>query len=131
MFLEHVNLSVSSLEHSIDFYRRALGLRLRWRGTTRTGQEAAHVGGEVSYLALFQAGPSAASPVSADYLDVGINHFGLVVDDLDRARERLEFAGVRPHHETNEPPGRRLYFFDPDGIEVELASYPETHGGAP
>lgn len=124
MFLEHVNLSVADLDRSIDFYRRALALRLRWRGTTRTGQEAAHVGDDRSYVALFQAGPEASSPVSSDYLDVGINHFGLVVHDLDRARERLEAVGVTPHHSTEEPPGRRLYFFDPDGIEVELVDYP-------
>lgn len=131
MFLEHVNLSVTNLDRSIAFYRRALGLRLRWRGRTRTGQEAAHVGDDRTYLALFQAGPDASAPASSDYLEVGINHFGLVVDDLDRARGRLAEAGVRPHHATDEPPGRRLYFFDPDGVEVELASYPESGGEGP
>lgn len=123
MRLEHVNLTVSDLDRSIDFYRRALALRLRWRGRTRTSQEAAHVGNDASYLALFQAEPG-EGPVGPDYLSVGLNHFGLLVDDLDRARERLRSSGVTPHHETEEPPGRRLYFFDPDGIEVELADYP-------
>lgn len=130
MFLEHVNLSVSDLDRSIDFYRKSLGFRLRWRGTTRTGQEAAHVGDDTTYVALFQAARDASTPVPDDYLDVGINHFGLVVDDLDGARGRLEAAGVKPHHATDEPPGRRLYFFDPDGIEVELVAYPSAASGS-
>jgi len=43
--------------------------------------------------------------------------------DLDLARARLTAAGVQPHLEQSYEPGHRLYFFDPDGIEVELVQY--------
>jgi len=33
---------------------------------------------------------------------------------------RLVELGVSPGEELEYEPGRRLYFFDPDGIEVEL-----------
>ncbi|MHC5023127.1 MAG: VOC family protein [Planctomycetota bacterium] len=123
MFLEHVNLTVSDLDRSVDFYSRLLGLRIRWqRAASEDLPAAAHVGDERHYIAMFQAAPGTSAP-SADYEAVGLNHFGFVVDDLDAARARLLDLGVNPHSEADYEPGRRLYFFDPDGIEVELVEY--------
>ncbi len=121
MYLEHVNLTVASVERSVDFYCRMFGFHVRWRGKTSDGQEAAHVGDERCYLALFEAvKPGRAD---ADYDAVGLNHFGFVVDSLDAAKRRLRELGVEPHHEADYEPGQRLYFMDPDGIEVELVQY--------
>jgi catechol 2,3-dioxygenase-like lactoylglutathione lyase family enzyme len=77
MSLEHVNLTVSDLDHSPS--------------TTTT--------------------PGPAS------------HFGLVVDNLDEARRRLDQLGATVHREADYEPGRRIYFLDPDGHEVELVEY--------
>ncbi len=52
--------------------------------------------------------------------EVGLNHFGFVVESLDEMKSRLAELGVSPGEELEYEPGRRLYFFDPDGIEVEL-----------
>ncbi len=123
MFLEHVNLTVSDLQRSIDLYSDLLGLHVRWQGTTSDGQPAAHVGDDRCYLALFQSSPELAARPKVDYNAVGLNHFGFVVDDLDAARSRLTNHGLTPHHEQDYEPGRRLYFYDPDGIEVELVQY--------
>jgi len=123
MHLEHVNLTVSDLGRSIDFYSRLLGLHVRWRreaGVDLTA--AAHVGTDEQYIAMFQAAPGTPRPV-VDYEAVGLNHFGFVVDDLDSARNRLADLGVTPHSEADYDPGRRLYFYDPDGTEVELVEY--------
>ncbi len=122
MFLEHVNLTVADIERSIAFYRDVLGLRVRWRGTSSDGQRAAHVGDERCYLAFFEA-EAGAAPAESDYDQVGFNHFGFVVDDLDEVRRRLQKLGVTPHFEANYEPGARLYFMDPDGIEVEVVQY--------
>lgn len=124
MFLEHVNMSVADLERSIEFYRGALGFEPRWRGTNSSGEPAAHVGNAVNYIALFQVGGGerAGEP---DYDRAGLNHFGWVVEDLAAAKRRLAELGVTPHFEQDYEPGRRLYFFDPDGIEVELVEYPQ------
>ena len=123
MFLEHVNLTVSDLERSIDLYCSLLGLRVRWRREAGDGlPAAAHVGDDRHYIAMFQAASGAALP-APDYEAVGLNHFGFVVDDLDAARTRLEQLGLAAHSEADYEPGRRLYFMDPDGIEVELVEY--------
>jgi len=121
MFLEHVNLTVSDIERSIRFYRDLFGFKTRWQGHSAAGQPAAHVGDERCYVALFQAERSGRMVV--DMSAVGMNHFGFVVDDLDASREKLLGLGITPHHEADYEPGRRLYFFDPDGIEVELVEY--------
>lgn len=120
MHLEHMNMTVADVERSAAFYGRLLGLRVRWRGTTEDGMPAVHVGDDRCYLALFQGQGHADWP---DYGAVGLNHFGFVVDDLDAARNRLEALGATVHHEADYEPGRRLYFRDPDGIEVELVEY--------
>jgi catechol 2,3-dioxygenase-like lactoylglutathione lyase family enzyme len=122
MFLEHVNLTVADLDRSIDFYCRLLGLRVRWRRDAGDAPAAAHVGDDRHYLAFFQARGD-SPPARLDYESVGLNHFGFVVDDLDAARDRLERLGITAHSEADYDPGRRLYFFDPDGIEVELVEY--------
>lgn len=121
MFLEHVNMTVADVDRSIAFYRDLLGLRVRWRGRTQGGEDAAHIGDDRCYLALFRA--TRPGGADADYARVGINHFGFVVDDLDDIRGRLEGLGVTPHLEGDYEPGRRLYVYDPDGIEVELVQY--------
>ena len=121
MRLEHVNLTVSNLDRSIDFYCRLLGLRVRWRGTLSSGLAGAHVGDDDMYIALFQAREPGA--VGSDYDGVGLNHFGFVVDGLADYRIRLIEMGFPPHSEQDYDPGRRLYVMDPDGIEIELVEY--------
>ena len=126
MRLEHANLTVTDLERSIDFYRRALGFEVRWRGeiynTSRTAP-AAHVGpaGADFYFSLFEGEEGGRAPFS--YAPPGINHFGIVVDDLDETRKQIEAAGAKIHTAYDYDPGRRIYFFDPDGIEIEVVQY--------
>ena len=121
MQLEHVNMTVSDLDRSISFYCAVFGARVRWRGQTTSGTKAAHVGDDKCYLAMFES--AGKGPAVDDYESVGLNHFGFVVDDLDLARQRLAEQGAEPHQEADYEPGKRLYFHDPDGIEVELVQY--------
>ncbi len=124
MFLEHVNLTVSNLERSVEFYRKLFDFRVRWEGTIESGQPAAHIGDDRCYLALFEA--TEQGRACQDYGAVGLNHFGVVVDDLAASKKRLAELGITPTTEADYEPGRRLYFLDPDGIEVELVEYDET-----
>ena|SRR5437763_15927240 len=121
MLIEHVNLTVSDLDRSIAFYCDLLDLQVRWKGPIDGERLGAHVGDDRCYLALFQA--AADGPVEQDYGRPGINHFGFVVDDLEEARRRLGRLGATVHFEPVYEPGRRIYFRDPDGIEVELVQY--------
>ena len=104
-----------------------LGLGIRWQGHTSDGHRAAHVGNDHMYLALIEAAKPGEAP--PDYGAVGLNHFGLLVESLDAIRPRLKEVGVEPHLEGDYEPGLRLYFYDPDGMEVELVQYANV--GAP
>jgi glyoxylase I family protein len=121
MHLEHVNLTVGDLDRSIAFYCDLLDLHVRWKGPIDGAHLGAHVGDDHCYLALFQA--AVDGPVEIDYARPGINHFGFVVDDLEDARRRLDRLGATVHFEPRYEPGRRIYFTDPDGHEVELVEY--------
>lgn len=121
MFLEHVNMSVADLEQTIAFYQELLGLKVRWRGSNASGEPAAHIGDDRHYLALFEIGERERT--EADYGQLGLNHFGFVVDDLDAAKQKLANLHVEPTMEADYEPGRRLYFLDPNGVEVELVQY--------
>jgi catechol 2,3-dioxygenase-like lactoylglutathione lyase family enzyme len=129
MFLEHVNLTVADLNRSVQFYCQLLGLQPRWRGQTTDGKPAAHIGDDHCYLALFEA--TQAGRASQDYESPGLNHFGFVIDNLDEAKARLETLGAETTGEQSYEPGRRIYFIDPDGIEVELVEYASTKATPP
>jgi catechol 2,3-dioxygenase-like lactoylglutathione lyase family enzyme len=121
MYLEHVNLTVADLDRSVAFYCDLLAVPLRWKGAIEEDRLGAHVGDDRCYVALFQA--AAPGAVDADYGRPGLNHFGFVVDDLDEARRRAERLGATVHRQADYDPGRRIYFLDPDGHEVELVQY--------
>jgi len=119
--IEHVNLTVSDLQRSIDFYCGLFDFRVRWRSEEGAKAGEAHVGNDTMYLALFQAPQPGAA--EANYDRVGLNHFGILVDQLKKYRQKLVRMGIEPHYEPDYAPGRRLYFYDPDGVEVELVEY--------
>ena len=121
MRIEHINVTVNDIDASAEFYCRLLGVERRWEGITEAGKRAVHVGDGDSYLSLFEAGSAGRAP--ADYLVVGFNHLCFEVTDLGRSRATLLDLGATIKGEEDYHPGRRLYFYDPDGNEVELVEY--------
>ncbi len=121
MYLEHVNLTVTDIERSIAFYSRLFGFSVRWQGKSSAGLPNAHVGDERSYVALLEV--KEAGRFEAKFGDPGMNHFGFVVDDYDAFKQRLSEMGVTINDEADYEPGRRIYFNDPDGFEIEAVSY--------
>ena len=101
--LNHVALNVSSVPKSRDFYIKHLGLKVMRDG----GEDNCFLGGgEDFFLTLFKG----ERP--------GLNHYCYTIKgyDADRVEEKLKAAGLKPRREDN-----RVYFPDPDGIEVQVA----------
>lgn len=121
--LEHVNVTVSDLDRTIALVESLFGWRVRWRGASIHGGESAHVGDEDTYVALYRHARQTRTPVDSYRTTGGLNHIGVVVEDLDGVEEKVKAAGLAPHSHADYEPGRRFYFNDHDGTEWEVVSY--------
>jgi glyoxylase I family protein len=119
--LEHANLTVSDAQISAAQLSAIFDWTERWRGPSRDGGWTIHLGSATDYIALYQAGESAA-PLAWEK-GIPLNHIGIEVDDLDVVERRVVAQGLMPFAHGDYAPGRRFYFFDRDGIEFEVVSY--------
>ena len=116
--LNHVTLTVSDVQRSVEFYQRVLGLPLvTTQGTERDWSAAAvpvlGIGDGPQFIAFGRG----STP--------SINHYCLGVDGFDAAEavERLAEHGITARirrRADSDPPAEELMFNDPDGIAVQL-----------
>ncbi|MEM7508492.1 MAG: VOC family protein [Pseudomonadota bacterium] len=121
--LEHVNITVSDPDRTATMLCDLFGWRIRWRGDAKDGGQSIHVGSATDYIAVYSKGP-ASGPGDSYVTRGGLNHIGLLVEDIDAAEDRVRAAGYAPHSHADYEPGRRFYFRDEDDIEFEVVSYP-------
>ena len=121
--LEHVNVTVRDVDATASLYEKLFDWHIRWRGDAIHGGSTIHVGNKHSYVALYQPVRQDKSADESYYTTGGLNHIGIVVEDLDAIEERVKAAGLVPHNHADYEPGRRFYFDDPDGVEIEVVSY--------
>jgi glyoxylase I family protein len=119
--LDHVGLTVSDLDKSLDFYRR-LGLEvLRMSGPDAKGVRSAVVKVANQELNIF-ARPDAA-PIDGRDNAAGVHHFCLRMEaaSIEELAADVRAAGleiVRGPIERRD--GASLFLSDPDGVRVEL-----------
>ena len=123
--LEHVNLTVSNPERTAKQLCELFGWRIRWQGDSAMGGRTVHVGRDDAYLALYSPGKTAPRNGASYVTRGGLNHIGVVVDDLDATEKRIVAAGFKTHSHDDYEPGRRFYFNDRDDIEFEVVHYPQ------
>lgn len=122
--LEHVNIAVPNPDSTAHLLERLFDWRIRWQGPAMGEGRSVHVGDGDSYVALYRPGGAAlAAPGPRYRRSGGLNHVGVVVDDLAAAESRVREAGLTPHSHADYEPGRRFYFDGPDGVEYEVVSY--------
>ena len=120
--LEHVNVTVRDPARTAALMQSLFGWHIRWQGPARDGGRTIHVGSETDYLALYTGRDTTYT--DRDFAKgQPLNHIGVEVDDLDAVEARVIAAGLTPFSHDDYDPGRRFYFFDPDGIEYEIVSY--------
>lgn len=121
--LEHANITVSDAAGTARWMAELFGWRERWQGPTQDGGLSLHIGTDNAYLALYQP-PEPAAQAASDHLTVGgLNHVGVVVDDIEASEKKAQALGFTPHAHADYDPGRRFYFTDRNGIEFELVQY--------
>ena len=121
-YVEHANVTVSNIDDAIQFIQTAIPeFKVRHRGETQ--YRWCHIGTDNSYIAL-QEMLAREQTDRAPYLDVGINHIGLVVNDVDQVKQRLLSDGYQQNDIGEENPYRkRIYFYDRSGVEWEFIQY--------
>jgi catechol 2,3-dioxygenase-like lactoylglutathione lyase family enzyme len=116
--LDHVAITVTDLKRSRDFYAAVLGLESRY---DELHEPVFMLAGETG-LALFRVeshpGDGEGRP------PIRVLHVAFRVDreQFDRARAELPAAGIEPRF-ADHGSVHSLYFPDPDGHVVELATY--------
>jgi len=124
--LEHVNVTVCDPATTAKMLIDLFGWHIRWEGASMEGAGyTIHVGSDTSYVALY-TGPGEQTVPKGDASYVtrgGLNHLGVVVDDLDAVEAKVKALGMTPTSHADYEPGRRFYFNDPDGVEIEVIAY--------
>jgi glyoxylase I family protein len=128
--LHHLDLVVSSLERSLPFYRELL----EPLGYTRVGDIVGERGETVVYVG--GGGPSIGvreARIAGEYdrYRVGVHHIAFEATSRDVVDERHGWAQERgvaiesPPKEYDYMPGYYAFFFyDPDGIKLEVVHAP-------
>jgi catechol 2,3-dioxygenase-like lactoylglutathione lyase family enzyme len=122
MILEHANVTVTDPEATAAMLGRIFGWHVRWEGPSLMGGRTVHVGTDTSYLALYTPPEDPGDRADPDRIG-GLQHLGILVDDLDPIESRVRAEGIEPHSFMTYEPGRRFYFDDHDGIEFEVVAY--------
>ena len=102
--MNHIAINVPDVQRSRDFYQGLLDLPILDESAT-----TCFLGlGEDNFLSIFQG-------------NTGLDHYcmGIVDYEVGRVTEELRRLGLNPR----QPAGTdRVYFHDPDGIEVQLSA---------
>lgn len=125
-YLEHVNVTVRDPKVTAQLLIDLFGWHIRWEGSAMEGRGyTVHVGTDTSYVAVYSGpGEQVVPKGDASYVTRGgLNHLGVVVDDLDAVEVKVKAHGFIPHSHGDYEPGRRFYFHDADGVEIEVIEY--------
>ncbi|MEO0360384.1 MAG: VOC family protein [Pseudomonadota bacterium] len=121
--LEHVNVTVSDPDGTAKLLCRLFDWRIRWSGPALGGGRSIHVGSDDAYIVVYAGREPQAEKPNTHRTISGLNHIGVVTDDLEAVAERVRAVGYAPGAVEDYEPGRRFYFDGPDGIEFEVVSY--------
>ena len=121
--LEHTNYTVADPKATAQWMCDLFGWKVRWEGESRSQGTSVHVGTDTHYLALYAEGTPDKSGEDTYQTVGGLNHIGVVVEDIAAMREKVLQAGFTPGEHYDYEPGQRFYFDDHDGIEYEIIQY--------
>ena len=124
--LEHVNVTVNDPKATAAVLSDLFGWHTRWEGAAINGGFTVHVGSDDSYVALYTGpgGNEGQTEAVNTYLQRGgLNHIGVVVEDLDAVEVAVKARGYATHSHADYEPGRRFYFHEENGVEIEVVCY--------
>ena len=124
--LEHINVTVADPKKMAVTLHTLFGWEIRWEGEALGGAGyTVHVGTDTTYLALYSGTTDHPTPLEGSSYNrlSGLNHIGVVVDDLDAVEAKVISLGYKPESHADYEPGRRFYFTEENNIEIEVICY--------
>lgn len=125
--IEHLNITVPDIDEALAFLSIvAPDFQVRKDVKSPDRHRWAHVGNEQSYFALQEPHLDSITPnsVQKTYKNCGVNHIGLVVENLESIEANLIEQGYcRGIFALEETYRKRAYFFDKAGFEWELTEF--------
>jgi glyoxylase I family protein len=129
--VHHVDLVVSSIERSLPFYTALLG-PLGFHTVSEVegerGETIWYIGGPGTAVGLREAQSGSGS---YDRYSIGLHHLAFEAasrGDVDERAEWLRAQGVELESEPQEytyiPGYYAVFFFDPDGLKLEIVHVP-------
>lgn len=156
MKMSHIGIMVNDMDKALEFYTKALGLRIVM-GKTKVDEENETAIGKMC-VAVFSEGFKGFNIAhlvtsdgigfelfemvdreqrhNVDFSKIGLFHFCLQTDDFEGVMEKVEQYGgkvrmdiMRYHPEDENKPAKMVYLEDPFGTLFELYShtYEETY----
>lgn len=132
----HVVIKVRNMERSLDFYTRVLGLKVM--GSIDPMVKFLSTGRDHHELGIAEVGAEAPD---SKFFQVGMEHFAFKLsteDDLREAYDTLLSEDVKIAYTINHGVAKSVYFYDPDGNQLEVyvdntpeevASFTNPYGG--
>jgi glyoxylase I family protein len=129
--VHHIDLVVSSIERSLPFYRELLG-PLGWHGIGEVegerGETIWYLSGRETSIGLREA---QSEGVSHDRYAIGLHHLAFEAGSravVDERADWLRATGAELESEPQEygymPGYYAVFFYDPDGIKLEILHVP-------
>ncbi len=130
--IHHLDVVVSSIERSLPFYRDLLG-RLGWHGVSEVqgerGETIWYLWGPGSSVGVREAQSERERPF--DRYEVGLHHIAFEAASRAVVNERAEWLranGVEiesgPEEYWYQPGYYAVFFYDPDGLKLEIVHVP-------
>lgn len=117
----YTGIRVRNLKKSLDFYTKALGMKVVGRGVMPHGGKYVHLMGVGSKQKLELNWYPRESRFFTEYRKgEELDHIAFVVTDVKKAFKELVRRGARVAVPPNQSKGTEVYVKDPDGIWIEL-----------
>jgi catechol 2,3-dioxygenase-like lactoylglutathione lyase family enzyme len=132
--VDHLDLVVSDLEHSLDFYNgllEPLGFSRNSEIVGERGERVVYIGGTGGTSVSLREAQSDAHAAPYDRYAIGIHHLCFGAASREVVDERADWLRTRGAEIESEPreydytPGYyAVFFYDPDGIKLEIVHRP-------
>ena len=133
--VDHLDLVVTDLERSLDFYNgllEPLGFSRNSEIAGERGERVVYIGGTGGASVSLRAAQSDAHPTPYDRYAVGIHHLCFAAPGREVVDERFAWLRDRGAEIESEPreydytPGYyAVFFYDPDRIKLEIVHRPD------